>query len=91
MMIGRFFGAQVVGETLDWGFDWSAWLITGDSIASSAWTAEGTITMDSDGVSGETTYVWLSGGEEDTVVRLTNTIETADGRTAIRQIDLRLF
>lgn len=89
-MISRFFGAQVIGEVLDWGFDWSTWLPAGDSIASSAWAADGTITMDAEGVSGDTTYVWLSGGVEGDVVTLTNTIVTVDGRTAIRQIDLRL-
>lgn len=66
-------------EVRDYSHDWSAWL-DGDTIATSAWDAEG-VTLDSDEDAGGIVTAWISGGTDGTTARLTNTIVTAGART----------
>jgi uncharacterized phiE125 gp8 family phage protein len=66
-------------EVRDYRHDWSAFL-DGDTIASSDVTVSG-ITLDSDTNDDTSVTVWLSGGTEGTLARVSNTIVTAGGRT----------
>ena len=75
---------------LDYGFDWSLWLATGETIQSSSWTAETGITMDSDTNNDTETAVWVSGGTANEIYILTNRIITSAGRTDERSIQLRV-
>jgi hypothetical protein len=67
---------------LDYGFDWSLWLGSGEVITASSWTSDGSGLVH--GVaefSDETTTIWLSGGTDGATYLLTNSITTSDGRT----------
>ena len=67
---------------LDYKFDWSTWLPTGDTISTKTVTTESGITKDSDSITDSSTSVtvWLSGGEANSSYQITCAIVTADGR-----------
>ena len=67
--------------TLDYGFDWSEWLASGETISSSSWTIPTGLTEESSGFSGGIASVWLSGGTAGTNYEITNKITTSAGRT----------
>jgi hypothetical protein len=73
----------------DYEIDWSTWL-AGDTIATSTWTVPAPLTAPHgiDTHTDTTTTVWVGGGTDGTVVRITNTITTAGGRTDERSIAL---
>jgi len=71
---------------LDYSNDWSSWLVTGDTIASSQWLPASGITIDNDSLTTTLTTVWLSGGTTGSRYSLTNRITTAQGRTDDRTI-----
>jgi hypothetical protein len=63
--------------TLDYLFDWSEWLGSGESITSATVTAESGLTVDStDVVNGTGVRAWLSGGEDWTAYEVTCSITT---------------
>lgn len=74
---------------LDYGFDWTSWL-DGDTISTSAWSADAGITVDSDSNNTTSTTVWLSGGTAGTTYEVTNQITTAAGRTDDRTIRIKV-
>lgn len=49
-------------DVLDYVFDWSDWLETGETIASATFTTTTGITQDSDSNTTTTATVWLSSG-----------------------------
>jgi hypothetical protein len=60
--------------------DWSAWLTQeATTIASSAWTADAGITLDTETHTTTAATVFLSGGVEGQTYRVRNTITTANG------------
>lgn len=71
---------------LDYGFDWTAWLEAGETIATSTWTADEGITVGDSAIGTGTTKVWLSGGTDGTEYLVTNEITTSAGRTDDRSI-----
>ena len=73
---------------LDYGFDWSDWLATGEAISVSTWTVPTGITKDSDASADSTTTIWLSGGTDGTTYTLTNHITTDAGREDDRSFDV---
>lgn len=73
--------------TLDYGWDWSAWL-DGDTIATAEVLAEDGITVDSDSATATTVTVWLSGGTVDEEYRVTSRITTGGGRTDDRTMTI---
>jgi hypothetical protein len=73
---------------LDYSIDWTPWLPSGDTIATSTWVAETGITIDSTANSTTKTTVWLSGGTAGTIYKVTNTITTAGGRTDERTLHI---
>lgn len=68
---------------LDYGWDWgtAGWLASGETIASSTWTATAGITMQTPTNTATTTTVWLAGGTVGTPYTITNKITTSAGRT----------
>ena len=71
---------------IDYGFNWAAWLATGETIASSVWVITSGVTADSDDNDTTTTSVTLSGGTVGTTYTLTNRITTSAGRTEDRSM-----
>lgn len=72
------FGAPKVKDpdaVLDFRFDWSAWLADGEDIVEHEIIADG-LTVDSSGSDGQAVTVWTSGGEANTVARITCRITT---------------
>ena len=75
--------------SLDYGFDWSAWLGT-DTIATSTWTVDSGITKGATSNTTTTTTVWLSGGTVGTTYNAVNRIVTAGGRTNDHTLTVRV-
>ncbi len=86
-------------DVLDYGFNWSAWLIDDDTIVST--TADvispGTVIIDShgqgavDGVpSGAGTVTWLSGGTVGDTSQIELQIITAAGRTVDQTVAIKV-
>lgn len=75
-------------SVLDYGFDWSSWLATGETISTSTWTVPSGITKDSDEKDNTSTTIWLSGGTAGTTYALANKIVTSVGRTTERTMDI---
>ena len=71
-------------ERLDYAMDWTAEMSAReDEIIQSLWfivNDDATLTIESDGVDGHLTYVWLTGGEDRRNYQLTNRVTTAGGR-----------
>jgi len=74
---------------LDFGFDWSAWLVD-DTISASTWAVPSGLIKDSDSATTTTTTVWLSDGTAGSVYIVTNEIETAGGRTDQRSFRVQV-
>lgn len=68
---------------LDYKFDWSDWLASGETIISKTITAEDGITVDSSSIEDDATsvVVWLSGGTATENYEVTCQITTSAGRT----------
>lgn len=64
---------------LDYGWDWSAWLDTGETITAHTLTATGVI-VESSSVIGEKVVAWLTGGTAGTEARALCQITTSAGR-----------
>lgn len=76
-------------ESLDYGFDWSAWLGT-DTLATSTWTLPTGLTAGAPANTTTGTTQYISGGAlgQDYIVK--NQITTAAGRTAERSAILQV-
>ena len=74
---------------LDYGVDWSSWLPTGVTIATSTWaiTPEGP-TLSGQANSNTATIVWVQGCTAGVVYALRNRITDSDGREDDRSITL---
>jgi hypothetical protein len=65
---------------LDYGFDWTDWLTSGEVISTSDWIIASGLTEISDSHSNTVTSVWVSGGTINTDYVITNHITTSMGR-----------
>lgn len=76
---------------LDYTFDWSGWLASGETITTATVTAADGITLDSDDEAGGVVTVWLSGGTANTRYAVACLITTDQGRTdeRTRYVDVR--
>lgn len=77
--------------TLDYSIDWSAWLPSGDTIASATWTATAGLTVESSpapSVASGIATAWLSGGTAGTRYVVTCQVTTAAGRVDERGITI---
>lgn len=80
---------------LDYGFDWSDWLESGDEIDTSTWDVPAGITEIDDATrptthDGNKTKIWLSGGTAGETYRIKNTVVTDEDRKDDRSFDLTI-
>lgn len=76
--------------TLDYLFDWSGWLATGETITASTMTATTGITVQSASFTTTTATVWLAGGTLGTAYQVTNHVTTNAGRQDDRTITITI-
>jgi len=74
------------GAVLDYMWDWSDWLATGDTIDSALITAASGIVLDSSTNTTTTATAWLSGGTAGQAYDVVCKVVTVDGRTDERTI-----
>jgi len=76
--------------SLDYGHDWTDWLVAGDTISSSTWaiTPTGPTLTNSTNDTTSTT-VWVEGCTAGVTYTLTNHVTTDDGREDDRSLTLR--
>ena len=80
---------------LDYGFDWSDWLQTGETIVTSTWINPDSITVVTSSNLAASTVIWVSGGTAGKSYRLTNRIVTnnsparTDDRTLLIEVQDR--
>ena len=65
------------GASLDYGFDYSKWLVDGETIVNSVWADVDGITLSNSQVVAGKTSVFVTGGVANTVYYLANTITTS--------------
>lgn len=75
---------------LDYAFDWSDWLATGETISSHVITVDTGLTKDSDSEALGVVTVWLSGGTAGKNYKVACLIETSAGRTDERTIWIKV-
>ena len=74
----------------DYGFDWTLWMSSGDTISSSVFSA-GTCVVSASAISSLTTACYIGGGTAGETHRVTNRIVTSQGRTEEKSFDLRII
>lgn len=78
--------------TLDYTFDWTAWLAaSGDTIAEVVWTAGDGLTVESTTHTTQTATAMVSGGAAGSTVGLACRITTTGGRVDERTMNLRII
>lgn len=78
--------------TLDWIFDWNDWLAESETISDAEFILDPGISIDPVKGFGNTTKtatVWLTGGTEGQVYRVTCRVTTSEGRIDDRSFTLR--
>ncbi len=84
---------QTIRDPLDnkpWSIDWTQWLIPGDFIATSTWSAPTALTLTLSTFGTATTTVWILGGTIGEVYNVSNKIVTNDNITDERSIDFTM-
>jgi hypothetical protein len=71
---------------LDYGFDWSEWLETGDTLATAVWTVPTGLVNEAEDLNDTIAAVWLSGGTAGESYEVVCLVTTTEGR-----IDERSF
>ncbi|WP_150187556.1 hypothetical protein [Streptomyces venezuelae] len=75
---------------LDWVWDWSEWLASGETIVTSAFTVSAGLDLDSHSFNSNSATAWLSGGTPGTPYLVSNRITTSEDRTDERSITIRV-
>ena len=75
---------------MDYVFDWTEWLATGETITDHTITADTGITVDSSTESDGKVIVWLSGGTAGINYKVACLITTSAGRTDERTIWIKV-
>lgn len=75
--------------TLDWIFDWNLWLGETETISAAEFIVDPGITVENSSNTQKTATVWLSGGTEGQVYRITCRVTTNEGRIDDRSFTLR--
>ena len=76
---------------LDFGFDWSDWLASGETINTVTITVSTGLTKDSDSESSGIVTIWLSGGTAGTSYTVACKITTSAGRTDERSMTIMVI
>jgi hypothetical protein len=63
-----------------YGFDWTRWLLDGETIQDSLWTGEEGIVVGAGNITHSICTTYVSGGENGKFYRLTNTVTTASAQ-----------
>jgi hypothetical protein len=77
-------------EILDYQLDWSKRLL-GDTITACDWSVPIGLTRNASYFDGQITTVWLGDGALGETYTVTNTIETAAGRTMQQSVKLKIL
>lgn len=75
---------------LDYVFDWTGWLATGETIDTHTITVDTGLTKDSSTESGGKVTVWLSGGTAGINYKVACLVTTSAGRTDERTLWIRV-
>lgn len=75
---------------LDYMFDWSVWLSSGETIQSSNVTVTSGINLDSQSATSTKVTAWISGGTSGVPYTVTCRVNTSQGRTDDRSITIRV-
>jgi hypothetical protein len=89
--MARFNFEKDADAVLDWTFDWSEWLHSGEVIVSSLITPDTGLTIDSSSHGDTSVVAWVSGGTPGNVYRVASRVTTSDGRTDERSINVRVL
>lgn len=73
---------------LDYSFDWTGWLQLNETVTSSTWTINPTLTLTNPTLIGAIATTFVSGGVLNSSYTLTNTVTTSQGRTDSRTMIL---
>lgn len=93
-------GLEIVKDTeaqLIYTFDWSEYLATGDSLSTAVYSVAARrndptpVVIESEGITGDKTYVELSGGQDEKIYIVTCKITTTDGITDRRNFRLKVL
>lgn len=75
---------------LDFMFDWSGWLSSGEQIQTSTMIVSAGINLDSSTNTSSKATAWISGGTSGVPYTITNRIVTNQGRTDDRSMTIRV-
>ena len=79
---------------LQYGMDWSEWLVQGDTVSSSTWTVETTgtnaVTVADSTILDNVALITIAGGQEGTVYTVSNRITTGDGYVDARRFRVKV-
>lgn len=73
---------------LDYGFDWSDWLASGEILSVSVWVVASGLTEVSTHRADTSTLIWLSGGTVGKTYRVSNMVTTSDDRIDERSFEV---
>ena len=76
---------------LDYKFDWSSWLSTGDSISTYAMTVPAGLTQTTSTFDSDSVTVWLSGGSAGSIYSVSCLINTNASRIDERTIRMHIM
>ena len=77
-------------SSVDYMIDWTEWLSTNETIASSAWTLPTGLTEDNADFDDDSSSIMVSGGSNGVVYSAVCTATTNQGRTVQRRVALRV-
>lgn len=75
---------------LDYPFDWSDWLPSGDTISSVTWVVSSGLIQGTTSNTATSATIWLSGGTSGNAYSVTCRITTSQGRIEDRTITIRV-
>jgi len=73
---------------LDFGFDWSDWLASGETLTASTWTVPAGISEGANQRDGTSVLIWLSAGTAGESYLISCKIVTSDDRTDERSLTI---
>jgi len=73
---------------LDYGFDWSDYLVIGETLSDSVWTVPSGLIEGSKQLAADSTKIWISGGTVGETYTIANKITTSAGRVDERSFDI---
>ena len=73
---------------LDYGFDWSDYLVSGETLSVSVWTVPTGLVEGSAQLADTETKIWISGGTAGTTYIVANKVTTSAGRIDERSFNI---